>query len=180
MIRVHPNTTDWRRYTRALARMSLGVKNVQDDLPRVQATEYVHLLTKNIQMQRHMADYPAYSKRYAEWKEKMGLIAKGYWRLYDSLLMNLAVWRVLTGTAGERAWKAGIPEGVTDKGGTSWFGLGEAGGIKPIAMYARTMELGEGHNKKRPIFYPTMVEYRDGKYPDTGEWALKRIAGMWR
>jgi len=184
MIGWYMNPGDLNRYLSALNRLEAQTKRSVDDLPRVQATDYIHLLHANVMNQKHMSAYPAYSDWYEEWKTNMGLIGKGYWRLYDSFLNNLTVWRTLSGRAGQRQWKAGIPAGVMDKGGTSWFNLGDrkVGKPKPIAMYARTMEFGQaGHaGKRRPIFMPTKEEYKNGKFVERGEEELGRLARHWR
>jgi hypothetical protein len=130
-------------------------------------------------MQKFLPQWPRYSTRYAEWKAKVGAINRGYWRLYDSFLNNLTTWK-LSGGEGERSWKAGIPAGVTDKGGTSWFGLGESGKVKPIAMYARVNEFGNDKHPPRPIFIPTKEEYEEKLFIERGEKELREIASKWR
>lgn len=179
-IGVYMNPRDLQRYLQALSRLETQAQRSKDDLPRLQATDYVHLLHRNIMAQKYLPQWPRYSKRYAEWKAKVGAINKGYWRLFDSLLNNLTVWRVLSGRAGERAWKGGIPAHVLDKGGTSWYGTGEMGPPKPIAMYARVNEFGDDRHPARPLFVPTKEEYEGKGFPERGERELRRLANEWK
>lgn len=170
------------RYEAALFRLEQQAYRSKSDLPRLQAIDYVYLLNRNITQQKFLTQWPAYSRRYAEWKAEVGKINVGFWRLHDSLLGSLTVWEL--SVRGDKAWKGGIPAGVMDKGGTSWFGQGVQGQPKPkpIAMYARTIEFGEGPNvgKPRPLFVPTKEEYKDEGFVRRGEEELRRLADKWR
>jgi len=68
---------------------------------------------------------------------------------------------------------AGIPSGIYDKGGKSWFGSGDKGPPKSIAMYGKKAE------KLRPMFKPTQDEYAKNDWEKRGEQALHEIKRGW-
>jgi hypothetical protein len=159
---------------RSLNRLEGIIEELEDTVPRKNAIDYSNLLRSNIHGQRHMSGYAAYSERYAEWKEQYALY-QGYWKAMGSFVNAITFWKEKKGT-----WRAGIPAGIYDAGGTSWLGAGDLGPPKPIAMYARTIEYGEGNQPERPIFRPTLSEYREKGFIDRGQEAQTQISRQWR
>lgn len=175
---VHFDPSEFGRIMRALNKLESTVEGLEDSVPRKNAIDYSNLLRDNINRQNHMSGYTPYSAaasapRYEDWKRAYALY-KGYWQAMGSLLNAISFWKEKKGV-----WRAGIPAGVTDAGGTSWFGEGNLGEPKPIAMYARVIEYGEYIHPERPIFRPTLKEYKEGKFLERGEEAHKELAKQW-
>lgn len=121
-----------------------------------------------------------YHPWYAEWKaENFG--KKGFWKLWGNLISSIKHFQV-----GDGAWMAGIPYGVMDQGGSSWFGEGDLGKPKPVAMYARILEFGGdfgsgGKHPARPMFGPAIHWYRlDRAKTIAGSHLKTYVAGAWR
>jgi len=174
MVRMHFNASDFARIMRALNNLENTSEQLEDSLPRKNAIDYANLLRGNINHQKHIAGYPPYHEEYADWKRKYAIFKVEYWKAMGSLINSISFWKEQKGV-----WRAGIPAGISDAGGTSWFGQGNLGPPKPIAMYARTLEYGEGHNVERPMFRPTLKEYKEGQYIERGEKALKELKSKW-
>lgn len=184
MIQVYLDSKDLSRWLNASLRLQNEAKRLEDDLPRLQAIDMSQLLVRNIMTQKGMGGYPAYNPRYRAWKQAYGR-AHGFWMVFGDLLKNVTHFRVLTGRTGQRAWKAGIPEGVVDQGGKSWFGRGDYGKRKPIAMYGRVMEEGgfirkSGYHPPRPLFEPTTNEYESTGFVQRANEALNKLGNCWR
>ena len=82
------------------------------------------------------------------------------------------------GTA--KGWMGGVPSGEMDSGNVSWFGRGDRGRRLPIALYARWMEFGRRGQPERPLFQPTLVEYRTGKAIEQFGKSMAKIRGAWK
>ena len=178
-IHAYFNPTQFKRIMSALNRLERSSEQLEDALPRQQATDYSQLLVNNILSGRHMSGYTPYSAapsapRYEDWKTAWATYS-GYWQAMGSLVNSITHWKERNGV-----WLSGIPAGVMDAGGTSWFGHGDRGPAKPIAMYAKTMEFGLNKQPERPIFRPTLKEYKRGGFVRRGERALRILAGKWR
>lgn len=106
--------------------------------------------------------YKPYHPAYAEWKKKYGKLS-GFWSLTGDLFENTKSFRVKGGYFG------GISSNVTDRGGKSWYGAGDKGPPKSIAMYGTVMEeglkntRGSGDHPKRPLFRPVFQKFTFSK-----------------
>jgi hypothetical protein len=174
-VRAYLNPSDLDRMMRALNKLEATAKRLENDFPRKNSIDYAMLLRQNIHSQKHMSGYPPYNERYAEWKEQYALYDEGYWKAMGSLVSAITFWKEQHGR-----WRSGVPEGAYDTGGTSWFGTGAEGEDKPIAMYARTIEYGLGKQPERPIFRPTLKEYKATKYMERGREAIRELKRQWR
>ena len=175
----HFDAAQFARIMKALNRLESVAEELEDSLPRRNAVDYSNLLRGNINGQKHMSGYTPYSAmpsapRYEDWKAQYALYS-GYWRAMGSLINAITFWKEEKGV-----WKSGIPAGVYDSGGTSWLGAGDLGPPKPIAMYARVIEYGEYTHPERPIFRPTLKEYKENQFLDRGEEAQNKLGKQWR
>lgn len=177
---------DLTKWLRALDRIEAEARRQSREAPRKESIDYKHLLVGNIMGQRHMSGYAAYNTRYAAWKAQYGR-AHGYWQLFGDLVRNIVSTRTTYpfGTSQlTYAFFSGIPAGVKDSGGKSWFGRGHKGASKDIAWYARIMEKGSASGGQvhpaRPIFEPTMEEYAQSGWITRGAEALNEIGKRWR
>ena len=170
----------FRRYMRALDRIERVAKAQMRILPFLCATDYHHLLIGNLLSQKFYGQYPRYSPRYAHWKTEVVLKGSQFWLLYGDLVKSITIFERadrMTPTRG--AWMGGVPAGVHDRGGKSWFGKGDKGKPKPIAMYGRVMEFGLHTHPERPLFKPTMDEYASAGWKKRGAEALNKIRMAW-
>jgi len=182
MISVKLNQTEYKRILQALKEVRYKSKRWFEvrggELNRRCAIGYAQLLVRNIMTQKHMGGYAPYHPRYRQFKQDY--FAGGWWRLKGDLVKNIVNFREGVG------WMGGVPAGVFDTGGKSWFGMGRKGKRKQIAMYARVGEFGGklprggGDHPARPIFQPTTEEYADGEWLKQGGLAMKDIEGSWR
>ena len=150
------------------------------DLPKRLSLKYVEKLRTDISNQTYSGLYPAYNPRYADWKQKVGASLK-FWELYGDLYYALQTYEE------DKGWFAGIPEGVYDSGGKSWFGEGNLGEPKPIAMYGWMMEwgfragrLGAGNHPARPLFQPALSSFAVDKAQTMGVESLFMIGDRWK
>jgi len=140
----------------------------KNDLPYRCAVSFKDLVFNKIMSGQ--LSHPAYSRRYAEFKEDYG--NKGPWRLHDNLVESLEAFKT------EDGWMGGIPDGppVTR---ISMFG-----GKKPhsitIAKYARTLEYGSGVQKSRPVFVPTTDEFENSGFPEEVNKSASMLRDAWR
>ena len=121
-------------------------------------------LIGNLTSQKFASSYSDYSARYAIWKGAYGRISRGnaFWQLYGDLLKAIQIKK--TYWNGKISTFVGIPPGIYDSGGKSWFGKGDKGKPKEILMYAIVMEKGgdygsAGYHPPRPLFEPTEREF---------------------
>ena len=113
-----------------------------------------------------------------------------FWNLNGDLINNLRHMKLEGITEGARQqfrWFVGVPAGVKDSGGKSWFGKSGAwkGPQKEIAWYGRIMEeggtFGTQSHPPRPIFEPTTEEYfNNGAAMNRCERGLMFVAACWR
>lgn len=175
--------TDLRRWFGAVNRLEKQTIKEWDENPKKNAIGYSNLVVKNIMQQKGMGAW-SYSERYAKWKEKYGRDT-GFWRLFGDLVKSITHFRVTESRMGVRAWMGGIPSNIVDSGGKSWFGKGDRGAVKRIAMYGHVMEYGgywpkAGRHPPRPIFGPTAQEYQNVFWWKEFERSRIRIRDKWR
>jgi len=144
-------------------------------LPQRNATDLKQLLIRNILTQKYALGYAPYSPRYAAWKTQTMLMGSHFWRLYGDLLKNI------TAQCKGKAWFAGIPAGILDSGGKSWFSTRQSrvGKRKYIGMYARVMEFGYANHPARSVFIPTQEEYIKAGWINRGGESLKKVGNRW-
>jgi len=139
---------DVRRWLGSLNRIQSRIRYHSNRVPQLQAIDYMYLVIGNIVGQKGMSGYTKYTDRYEQWKREMGLYGKGFWRLYDDLTKAITFMRVPMESGryavGGYAWFSGVPSGVMDSGGKSWYSEGgmREGESKEIAWYGRIMEYG--------------------------------------
>jgi len=169
---------DYNRVITALDRVKRTIARQVNSLPYKASVDCLNLLRKNIMTQKY-GPYAPYNPRYKLWKEQYGALT-GFWQLSGDLVNSLMHWR-----SGNNQWIAGIPSSTTDSGGKSWYGEGDKGDPKPIAMYARMMEFGgnfgkAGYHPPRSVFVPTLKEYeKDGLVKRSND-SMKKVKGSWR
>lgn len=176
--------SDLRRWHSAASRLEKQAAKEWDENPKRNAIGYSNLVIKNIMQQKGMGKYASYSDRYAKWKERYGR-ETGFWKLFGDLTKSITHFRVIDNRMGVRAWMGGIPSNMVDSGGKSWFGKGDLGFPKRIAMYAHVMEYGgswpkAGKHPPRPIFGPTAEEYQNVFWWKEFEYSRMRIKDKWR
>ncbi len=149
-------------------------------IPRMESIKYVERVRQAIVNQEFVSGYKSYNERYAKWKAEFGRNSDKFWVLYGDLLGSLTSFKIPEGYMG------GVPSGVMDRGGKSWFGKGDVGEAKPIAMYGKVMEFGlpkgtrAGYHPARPMFEPTMVKYAYSEIRlKIADDALDRIGAHW-
>jgi len=175
---------EYRRWHGAINKISAEAKRLLNWFPEICAIDYSHLVVGNIMRQKHMGSYAPYNTRYAAWKVKYGRAGGGYWRLMGDLVKNITHFKVSTLVMGDVSWMGGIPFGVTDTGGKSWFGRGDRGKAKSIAMYGHVMEWGgyypgAGYHPPRPIFAPSLNEYIHYGLRERTREVVKSLIGKW-
>jgi len=177
MFRIRFIPEDYRRVLNALDRVLRTSNSQADILPYLASVDCLNLLRRNIMTQKY-APYAPYNPRYRLWKEQYGA-PTGFWVLFGDLVKALSSWKEK-----DKQWIAGIPAGVKDSGGKSWFGKGDKGDIKSIAMIAHVMEFGGsfgkgGHHPPRPLFVPTMKEYEKEGLPKRIRESTAKVKGSW-
>lgn len=172
MIRIEFIQAELARWFRALDRVETYSKLwIENWMQRKSATDYYQLVAQNLVGGKYAGGYAKYDSnrddnRYGDWKKKY-FPGRGFWQLKGDLLKNLTMWKV------DKGYRAGIPPGVMDSGGKSWFGTGGGGKRKEIVMYGGILE------KTRPLFGPTMKEYAASGWQKRGKEALKGIGRHW-
>jgi len=182
MIKIKLNETEYKRILRALKKLQNRAKwwfEVDGgEMNRRCAIGYAQLLIKNIMTEKYAAGYAPYHPRYRQFKQDY--FSQGWWRLKGDLVKNVVNFKEGIG------WMGGVPAGVFDTGGKSWFGMGKRGKPKSIAMYARVGEFGGklprggGDHPARPVFRPTMEEFERTSWPKQIEYATDDIKRAWR
>lgn len=144
----------------------------QDNLPYRQAVGYVNLIRENIMTQKYAASYRPYSERYYEWKYHIFGSHGGFWFLKGHLVDSLTPFKEGKG------WMGGVPPGILVEG-SSWYGEGYTGRPAYVGEYARYMEYGRVGQPERPLFQPSLVEYREGGAQQEAIKTLNNIASRW-
>ena len=167
-----------KRWLRACDR-ELGAALIETDrLPFRMATDYADLIRVNITTGKYDAAYQGYNLRYYNWKYNVFKSKGGFWKLRGELFKAISVFKHTDGKL--KGWMGGIPSGEMDSGNVSWLGKGDKGRRLPIALYARWMEFGRRRQPERPLFQPTLVEYRTGKAIEQFGRSMAKIKGAWR
>jgi len=176
---------DERRYKNALNKLERRVNYWLlfrgGEFNRRCAQWYANRVIDNIHQQRFSARWPGYSFLYGMWKRTYFPGTAAYkWMLKGDLLDNIMYIREGGG------WFGGIPAGIYDTGGKSWFGRGDVGRPKEIAMYARVLEyggdysaLGGGFHYPRPLFRPTFEQFLKTDVPRFVDTMMKDIERQW-
>lgn len=180
---------DLTRWFRAVANIKRAVPEIADAMCKDCAIQYADDVVQAIS--RMGRPSPAYSKRYRVWKSEYGRM--GYpspWRLGGDLQNSITAYPSRMGARNRtlkwtKAWVGGVPEGVMDSGGKSWFGTGSSGKSKKIAMYGTVGEYGglwprAGLHPERPVFGPARDEFwSGGKMFEYGDIAQSKILALW-
>ena len=181
------NPKDFNRWVSALLSVESQVRFLHNYLPKISAVTYSQLIKKNILTQKYMSGYPELSSAYAPWKAKYGTKRSGLWELHGHLRNSVAPFKVKGRRKGDVSWMGGVRAGLKDAGGTSIAGKGDLGPAKSIAMYGTVLEFGfpkkglfTGTQPPRPLFYDTMIEYRDKGFKIKGKSALRNLKKRWR
>jgi len=168
-VSVQIDQNDLNRAVRAVKAVDSTVNIQAKQLPYKMAIECAELLRKNISTGA-IAVPGRYNRRYIEYKQLMvGHLRP--WILFGDVLQNIIVFRT------EDGFMAGIPAGRMDSGEKGWFGTG-----KPsyIAAYARANEYGEGNTPARPIFRPTLAQYKGQKAQSHIDRVMNEIKRHWK
>jgi len=177
------NESQLNRWLFALARVDNMVTVAETrDNPRKNAVDFANLLRRNITTQKFANSYAPYNDQYRKWKATYGR-GRGtsdYWQLFGDLLAAITVTQVGVGRGKSKGWLGGVPAGVTDQGGKSWFGKGDKGEPKVIAQYGQWGEYGRRGQSPRPVVTPTTDEYKKDGFIDQGEKSLNNVSRQWR
>ena len=168
LIGVRFDNADLRRWVNALRMVEVkATVEVENNMQRLCAVELSQDVYNAIKGGKY--SYQAYSPRYAKWKSE-NHPGKPFWGLAFDLANNLQAFRVTGG------WGAGVPAGILDSGGKSWFGSAgyEKGGRREIAMYGAVNET------RRPLFKLETQRYASGDWKNRGRVALREIGKRWR
>lgn len=175
-IRIYFDPSQFRRWVSALNRVEKEVYSQMILVPKYQATDFCHLLVNNIMTQTHMGGHRIDSNsRYGKWKRKYGRgVGKTHlWFLFGDLVKNVMPQRLSISFA-EVTYLGGVNKNAYDQGGKSWFGKGDYGVAKKIAMYGALAE------EKRPIFEPTTKEYAESGWKKRAWRGLRIVGNRWR
>ena len=167
-----------KRWMRAIDKEIVTANVEADRMPYRMATDYTDLLRTNITTGKFDSSYKPYNLRYFDWKYFVFGSNYGFWRLRGELFSAITVFKhrdkKLSG------WMGGIPSGEMDSGNVSWLGRGDRGRRLPIALYARWMEFGRRGQPARPLFQPTLVEYKTGGAMQRLAETRRRFSSVWK
>lgn len=147
------------------------------------AKAYYKLLMGNITSGKYPnknSSESSYNPRYLEWKkENYGFTDP--WHLGGDLTKHITTYK----SGGVR--RIGIPKGIYDKGGKSWFSRSGRGGKKvgppkEITWYAYMIETGESKylkGKARSVFTPTLSDFVDSDNIDILRKSSNTIFKKW-
>lgn len=173
---------DVRKILSALTRVESRTRFQSNNVPRLHAVDYMNLVIRNIMTGKHTSGYKQYHPRYKAWESQYGL-GHGYWKLMGDLVKNVNYRRVPV-KSGAYAWFSGVPAGVM-AGGKSWFSPGQRRGKKKeIAWTGKIMEgiikTNKQNHPARPMFKPTLEEYKGAGAGKRGRQALVSLKRHWR
>ncbi len=155
--------------------------------PRMLAIKYLDKVRRDILANAYASKWSGrarrYSPRYDWWKHVTAGSSGNFWNLYGDLIARLQVFRV-----DGNNYMAGVPDGLFDSGGKSWFDEGsrKIGKPKPIAMYGNVLEFGlkgggkAGNHPARPTFEPALVNFAYNESPQIGDEMLLKVSGVWK
>jgi hypothetical protein len=155
-------------------------------IPRQMSIKFLEQVRKDIVAGVFIGKWSArakqYSERYRVWKYFVANSTGSFWNLYGDLISKLQVFKEDRGY-----WMAGVPEGIKDSGGKSWFDKGSrtVGRPKSIAMYGNILEFGlssgtAGDHPARPAFEPLLAKFAYDDSPKIGEQYLSILGQQWR
>ena len=168
MIALTWEENDFNRYIAALDNVANAIRDEKRNLPYRCAVDFSNLLLQQISSQAYQL--ASNRKRYREWK--LGRVSHlDHWILDGDLVSSITAFRHGTG------WMGGIPSGVYDKGGKSWYGGGPP---KEISRYARWLEYGRTGQPERPVVQPTTVLYRNHGYLKQLRLTKRNVESKWK
>ena len=171
-IHIRFRRSDYTRWLRATAKIQAEALRESLNLPYRMAVGYTNLVRSNISTGKFTAMYAPYSERYYHWKYFIFGSSGGFWYLKGHLLRSLTTFRH------ENGWMGGIPAGIQVEG-SSWFGEGQTGRPAYVAEYGNWMEFGRGRQPARPLFTPTLKEYRENEALKEAVVSLNKVASRW-
>jgi hypothetical protein len=181
MIHIYPNLDDLKRILFALTKVQATAQIESVDITYRSAVDYQHLVIFNLNSQKFAGGYAPYSKKYGAWKDKLN-VGMDFWKLYGDLVQNIKLFRV-PGAFGRVQWIAGVDPSAIASTSSQMFGDKQK--KEKVSKYARWMEYGRpgrgegGRQPPRPLFGPTMIEYKKDGFIKQGERSLKRIEQSW-
>ena len=164
-VHVQYHMPDFTRFIRASSRLvNLVGQAAKRWVPRKLAIAFVPFVVEGIKSNRYVYAWNPralrYNVKYQEWKLAHFNQLK-FWILRGELIRAITHFRM------DEGYMAGVRPGAMDSGGVSWYGSGDKGPPKPIAMYARVLEYGGnfraaggGIHPPRPVFWPSLVHFR--------------------
>lgn len=165
------DVSDARRFRRATNKVYTRAKYwIEDEMQRQCAIKLANNIYIAIKFGKY--SYQPYNLRYENWKNTY-FPGKPFWELKGDLAKALQAFKTPRGN-----WAAGVPAGIMDSGGKSWFGTGDKGRPKEIAMY------GSINERLRPLWKPESEAFIDEAFIDN-DWrqqarmALKEIGKGW-
>jgi len=167
MISVRINHVDLLKVQFALSGVAKQMDIESNSWPKRCATLFVYDVTENLLTQKFSAGYPPLSESYTQKKAYLGYPA-GFWRYTGSLLMSLRPFKI-----GTEGWAGGVPPGTPNSRG------------QDITTYGLMLETG-GTNSAgktipaRPLFTPTLGEFRNTKAKKEVERSKQNIKQRWR
>jgi hypothetical protein len=194
VIYIYPNPKDMEKIMWATHKLQSAVLFYgKDEVPRRMAVKAQQEIIAAIVTQKYASRYVPYgttvgSERYLKWKRIYGTGSgkSAYWQLWGDLLRAITMWKERY--AGRHyGYMAGIPKGVMDTGGKSWFttiskaGATKIGDPKPVAFYARVLEFGGnfgpgGKHHPRPVFTYVLEDFDTGPF---STFLAHKILGAW-
>lgn len=180
MIYVQPDIEDLKKILFALSKIQSTADIEVVDITYRSAVDFQHLVIFNITSQKFAGGW-TYSEKYKGWKAKQD-VGMDFWKLYGDLVSNIKLFRV-PGPFGRVQWVTGVdPSAIAGKSSQMY---GKRQKREKVATYARWLEYGRpgrgegGMQPPRPVFSPTMLEYRREGFLKQGERSLKRIGDSW-
>lgn len=166
------------KFIRACNRVHRAVEREKHNLPMRQALDYVDDLRRNVISQKFASTYPPYNPRYKDWKSKY-FAASGFHVMRSRMVSNLTVYR-----GRYKNWVyGGLPPGLMAPG-SSWFGPPGTGKSPSVSMYAWVNEYGGnwgyGYHPPRPVWRPTLQEYKKDGAINRGRESLEVIRRSWQ
>jgi len=180
MIYIYPNMDDLKRILFALAKVQSAAQIEVVDITYRSAVDYQHLVIFNISTQKFAGGW-SYSEKYGKWKREQN-VGMDFWKLFGDLIYNIKLFRI-PGPFGRVQWMAGVDPTAIASRSSQMFGKKQK--QERISKYARWLEYGRpgkgegGRQPPRPVFGPTMFEYRQDGFLKQGERSLNRIGQSW-
>lgn len=169
---------DLKKVIRGFARVRRAVEREKFNLPMRHAVDYRDLLSFNITSQKYASGYAPYNTRYEAWKTQY-FANMGFHMMRSTMVSNLTVYR-----GRYKNWVfSGLPPGLTVPG-SSWFGPPGKGKSVPVSMYAWVNEYGgnwgHGYHPARPVWRPSLQEYKTEGAINRGKESLEIIRRSWQ